>query len=296
MLNATWKKILLSAHILLIGIWIGCLSAIVLVILAGDLLTSQTTVVAASKVIFVINDYVIMNVSTAVAVTGLLFSTFTQWGFIKYWWIILKWIAIVGLAVFLLLYYAPVVNNLAGISNVFGKDVTFSADYLKLQNDLLFYSVTQLVLLFCIIIISVFKPWGKRNPKHNFNRKAIVSVVVVLILLLLTGVSFQYYLLHEFRNIEIGEVDLTKIENGIYPGETDLGFLYKVNVIVQNNKITDIEYIQNRTSTYAKLAEKVRRKIIKQQKINVDAVTGATTTSKALLKAIYNALHYDDGQ
>lgn len=296
MLNATLKKILLSFHIFFIGIWIGCLSAIVLIITVGDLLTSQSTVVVASKVIFVINDYVIMNVSIAVVLTGLLFSTFTQWGFIRYWWIILKWIAIIILTVFLIFWFAPVVNSLAGISDVLGKDVTFSADYLKLQNDLLFYSVTQIVLLACVIFISVFKPWGKRNIKRNFNRKAIVSVVVIIIILLTAGISIQYYTLHTFRTIEIGEVDLMKIDNGIYPGEADLGFLYKVNVVVQNNKITDIEYVQNRTGIYAKLAEKVRRKIIRQQKINVDAITGATTTSKALLKAIDNALNFNDGQ
>jgi uncharacterized protein with FMN-binding domain len=38
------------------------------------------------------------------------------------------------------------------------------------------------------------------------------------------------------------------------------------------------------------LAEGIKHKIIRQQKINIDAVTGATTTSKIFLKAIEIAI------
>lgn len=48
--------------------------------------------------------------------------------------------------------------------------------------------------------------------------------------------------------------------------------------------------IKNRDSFYARLAEGIKHKIIREQKINIDAVTGATTTSKILMKAVEAAI------
>ena len=81
------------------------------------------------------------------------------------------------------------------------------------------------------------------------------------------------------------------LEDGTYPGEATAGsFTYKVEVTVQDRQITDITVMANRVSPYARFAEGVIPKVLKAQNANVDTVTGATTTSKALLKAIENAL------
>ncbi len=60
--------------------------------------------------------------------------------------------------------------------------------------------------------------------------------------------------------------------------------------MVQNHRIEAIKFMKNRQSFYAKLAEGISDKILFAQTLNVDAVTGATTTSKCLQKAIENAL------
>ena len=46
----------------------------------------------------------------------------------------------------------------------------------------------------------------------------------------------------------------------------------------------------NGKRTWAKMAEGVIPRVIEAQNTNVDAVSGATISSKALLMAIYNAL------
>lgn len=59
---------------------------------------------------------------------------------------------------------------------------------------------------------------------------------------------------------------------------------------VANHQIKDIAIIENRTTKHAKMAEGVVKRILERQKNDVDAISGATTTSKALLKATENAL------
>jgi uncharacterized protein with FMN-binding domain len=54
--------------------------------------------------------------------------------------------------------------------------------------------------------------------------------------------------------------------------------------------IENIEIIKNRNSFYARMAEGIKHKILREQKINIDAVTGATTTSNILMKAVETAI------
>ena len=59
---------------------------------------------------------------------------------------------------------------------------------------------------------------------------------------------------------------------------------------VADNRIAQIKVRKNRDTKHAKKAEGVIERVLEAQTPNVDASTGATTTSKALLKAIENGL------
>jgi uncharacterized protein with FMN-binding domain len=63
-----------------------------------------------------------------------------------------------------------------------------------------------------------------------------------------------------------------------------------VKVEVFDGRITDIAEIGGRHSVYVDYAQGVFSKIIRDQTANTDAITGATTTSKAYMKAVEDAL------
>ena len=93
------------------------------------------------------------------------------------------------------------------------------------------------------------------------------------------------------RSMPINHVDLSQVKDGEYSGEyTYGGFSYEVKVMVADHHMKDIVLTRNRTTKQAKMAEGVVKTILDQQKNDVDVVSGATTTSKALLKCVENAL------
>ncbi len=93
------------------------------------------------------------------------------------------------------------------------------------------------------------------------------------------------------RAMPIQDIDLAKIRDGSFPGDFSYGdFTYQVTVTVKNHRIEDVKILKNRTTEHAQRAEGVVEEILKSQSLNVDAVSGATTTSKALLKTVENAL------
>lgn len=114
-------------------------------------------------------------------------------------------------------------------------------------------------------------------------------------LLLLLNIAVLFYCtsaeVQAVRSMRIQHVDLSKVKDGDYLGAFAYGgFNYVVRVNVVDHQIVDVLVLNNRTTKWAKKAEGVVKSIIDQQKNDVDAISGATTTSKALLKAIERAL------
>jgi uncharacterized protein with FMN-binding domain len=93
------------------------------------------------------------------------------------------------------------------------------------------------------------------------------------------------------RAMTINDVEISKIRDGSYTGSYEYGgFTYSVRCVVSQGRVDKIKILQNRATKHALQAEAVIPKIIEQQKVTVDAVTGATASSKALLKAVERAL------
>lgn len=81
-----------------------------------------------------------------------------------------------------------------------------------------------------------------------------------------------------------------RMSDGIYIGEYDVNFIYaKVEVTVQDGKITNIELLGHKNER-GKPAEAILGKMIDAQRINVNAVSGATNSSTVIKKATENAL------
>jgi uncharacterized protein with FMN-binding domain len=93
--------------------------------------------------------------------------------------------------------------------------------------------------------------------------------------------------INKVRAMSIVDVNISGIPDGKYPGSFSYGkFEYKVETEVAGGKIKNIVMLANRDTKHAKMAEGVLPRIIAAQTPHVDAVSGATTTSKAIMKAV----------
>lgn len=123
------------------------------------------------------------------------------------------------------------------------------------------------------------------------NDFAKVREYLLLLVILVTLFGCTNAEVQAVRGMHINHVDLSKVKHGDYLGAFAYGgFNYVVRVNVVDHQITDILVLKNRTTKHAKKAEGVVKSILDHQRNDVDAISGATTTSKALLKAVENAL------
>jgi len=87
--------------------------------------------------------------------------------------------------------------------------------------------------------------------------------------------------------------DLTHKPDGIYHGKYDVSktpISVVLDVTVSNGHITQINIIKHNCSPIGKKAERITEKIINEQSLSVDAISGATASSKGILMAVENAL------
>jgi uncharacterized protein with FMN-binding domain len=290
MLTTKGKRILLSIHLLLNSVWIGGIIAIIFLNLLRTHAVDGDQVYAINMMIFRIQDDLVMNVSFGVILTGLLFSLFTQWGFVRFRWVAVKWIAVITLFVLITFYLAPSVNGMAAIADVDRTAAVTNSLYLQFEKESLMFLSLQLLLLVLIILVSVFKPWGQRTARIHLGRKTVLIMGGLLPLVLIIGLTVQYIQLESYRNLPIKNINLSEVTDGWYIGEADYGFRFVVLVDVRDHKIQDVRVIRNYDNVYAQLAEGVITKVLKNNDLNVTAVTGATTTSKCLMKAIEHAI------
>jgi len=122
--------------------------------------------------------------------------------------------------------------------------------------------------------------------------KILLSIVAIIVILTSIFIFFLYYGKSETLNLTINAVDLSKLSDGSYKGSYSKGrFSYKVEVTVKDNRIESVNILSEPSTSVQELDNTIISRVLQQQSLKVDAVTGATATSKALLKAIENALN-----
>jgi len=98
---------------------------------------------------------------------------------------------------------------------------------------------------------------------------------------------------NSFTEIKAQLPDMSSKSDGLYHGNYDLkGTPVRValDVTIKDETITAIKIIKHICSPIGKKAEKIIDKVIEMQSLTVDAVSGATGSSIAILKAVENAL------
>lgn len=123
------------------------------------------------------------------------------------------------------------------------------------------------------------------------KKKKIGIILVCVILFVFIGVKVVLNVfVNDVNSITVLSPDLANISDGIYVGEYSVTPVrVKVEVFVTEHKITDIKIIEHENGLGSK-AEKIVNDVISEQSLEVDAVSGATVSSKCILKAVENAI------
>lgn len=116
------------------------------------------------------------------------------------------------------------------------------------------------------------------------------KILVLILVVLLAGFAIANAKKKEEK--EPTPIEISQIADGTYLGKSGGITGVKVEVTVERGKITRVEILKARGGPkYKKKAIKeMPGRIIKAQSLRVDTVTGATKSSRSIIKAVENAL------
>lgn len=120
---------------------------------------------------------------------------------------------------------------------------------------------------------------NKRMNNKSYVNAALVIVIAVFILFPLIG----------SRASNEAFVQIEGLKDGLYTG-TGIGFGGSINVevLIEDSRIKDINVLSHSETTgyYEEVFRTLSKEIVEKQNPNIDAISGATTTSRGFLNAV----------
>ena len=116
-------------------------------------------------------------------------------------------------------------------------------------------------------------------------------VVLAIIVLFIISIPIINRGMGEVKALKINPVDLYSLSDDVYTGNyCRTRWCFSVEVEVRAHQMVSIEIVDARMNSLKKVTDELTGRILDKQQVTVDAYTGATVTSKAVLKAVENAL------
>jgi uncharacterized protein with FMN-binding domain len=117
-----------------------------------------------------------------------------------------------------------------------------------------------------------------------------IAIILTFAAFFLLGSCSAMSEMEETKSLTITTPDYEKLPDGTYRGAYDGGLVIaEVAVTITGKKIELVELLRHDHGR-GKEAEKIVDHIVEAQSLEIDVISGATVSSKAILKAAENAL------
>ncbi|WP_188454772.1 hypothetical protein [Virgibacillus oceani] len=158
-LSITPKRWLVTVHILFAAIMFGNMITFLILSITAATANDSQLMESCYQIMHVLSKTSVKAATFGTIVTGILLSVLTKWGLFKFYWIIAK--EALTIIPFVLNMWAMYYWSLDAINMI--QVTSKQADSSMLQTELWTGIIMQLISLILMFILSVFKPWGKRQ-------------------------------------------------------------------------------------------------------------------------------------
>ncbi len=160
-LNAKGMKVLKSCHLLLVMVWVvGVIAMAILYLLKPE---SSDELYMTLKIILFIDWVLVIPGALLTIIVGIIYGIFTNWGFFKHRWILVKWVVSVVVILVGTFYYSPLLEEALEIADR-TRDIALHDPLVISNMTQVFISASlQGLALMILVVISVFKPWKKKS-------------------------------------------------------------------------------------------------------------------------------------
>lgn len=159
------RKFALTAHVTSSVGWLGAVTSFLVLAVAGLTTQDAQMVRAAYLAMDLTAWFVIVPLTFASLLTGLVQSLGTKWGLFRHYWVLVKLLITILASIVLLVHMQPI-SYMAGVA---AETILSSADLRGLQIQLVAAPGAALLVLLMLTTLAVYKPrgmtrYGRRKP------------------------------------------------------------------------------------------------------------------------------------
>ena len=154
-MTPTLRKLNLTAHVTCSVGWLGGVASFLVLSIVGRTSQNAELVRGAYLAMNLLGQFIIVPLSLAALLTGLVQSLGTQWGLFRHYWIVLK-LFLAALTVVVLLLQMGTIAQLAEIAAL----RPFTDEDLGPQMRVVLHAAGGLAVLIAATILSIYKPRG----------------------------------------------------------------------------------------------------------------------------------------
>lgn len=179
-MTPTLRKLALTAHVTTSVGWLGALAVFLAHALAGSISQEPQIVRAAALAMALSAWFVILPLSVASLVTGLIQALGTAWGLFRHYWVLFKLLLTAVATIVLLLKLQPI----STLADAAAESTFSSGDLVGLRTSLLVHAAGGLLVLLAAATLAVYKPAGRTRDGTPRWVKVFGVIVIALVLLL----------------------------------------------------------------------------------------------------------------
>jgi hypothetical protein len=157
-MKPAFRKLNLTAHVSSSVGWLGAVVGFLALSIAGLASKEPDIVRAAYLAMNLMGQFIIVPLSLAALLTGLVQSLGTHWGLFRHYWVLMKFLLTVGATILLLLHQFVAVASAA--RRVSATAVGTLPDVGRLGPQLVGDAGLAVLVLLVTTTLSVYKPWG----------------------------------------------------------------------------------------------------------------------------------------
>ncbi len=154
-----WLK---SLHIYSACVWVGCATVLTVAQLFFINPENGGELAGILATLDYIDLYILVPGAIGTFLTALVYSIWTNWGWFKHNWIIVKWIICIFGIIFGTFWLGPWLSNTAMIAKKQGLDALSDPEYLRQLNNSMVWGTFQAATVIFAAFVSTLKPWKKR--------------------------------------------------------------------------------------------------------------------------------------
>ncbi len=163
------RKLVLTAHVASSVGWLGAVASFLALAVAG-LISRDAQIVRATYLAMELTAwFVIVPLSFASPLTGIVQSLGTTWGLFRHYWVLIKFLMTIPCTVVLLLHMQPI----SFVGRAAAETTLSSGDLIRLRIQLVADAGAAVLVLLVATTLSVYKPRGMTRHgarAHHENR------------------------------------------------------------------------------------------------------------------------------